>query len=185
MRPIKFKVPVYAIQELPWEEEKRVCIWVFPIRWFWDDIVVIEMDEILSFVDKYFPDCDYHWEGTFKDSEWCCNIHLEWCEASNEWDDFEFFVNQIELLQFTWLLDKNRKEIYEEDIVKLKWENFEDIVTVINENCSFHFRSTTNNRRIDKPLYCFAINYLWHFKCIEVEVIGNIHENPELLSTNQ
>ena len=65
-------------------------------------------------------------------------------------------MDKIELLQFTGLLDKNGKEIYEGDIVRredslnwiVKWEGqgFEPI-------------------ELEK----------W-------EIIGNIHENPELLS---
>lgn len=44
--------------------------------------------------------------------------------------------------------------------------------------------SNQSERQIDRPLYCWAINYSNYYKHIELEVIGNIYENPEVLEEN-
>lgn len=85
----------------------------------------------------------------------------------------------IVLMQFTGLKDKNGKEIYEGDIVRLG-DNF--IYEGILVKCFFSKE---------------AVRYIYEFitgenkgKCTDMvdtwrsyEVIGNIYENPELLKT--
>lgn len=87
-----------------------------------------------------------------------------------------------EPMQCTGLKDKNSKLIYEGDIVNLKNTrlDFEETHVVMFKDCAFQF-SFPNSTQIDRPLYCWAINYLNHYKHIELEVIGNIYETPELL----
>lgn len=68
-------------------------------------------------------------------------------------------------MQFTGLKDKNGKEIYEGDI--LAKENVRARYEVI-----FH-----------KGVFCHEMMGAYHiFSGKEVEVIGNIYENPELLN---
>jgi uncharacterized phage protein (TIGR01671 family) len=89
------------------------------------------------------------------------------------------YSEEYELMQFTGLHDKNGKEIYEGDILKLQYPvnygfagkyNHEIIVTILFDNGSFWFKG-------DGYTDCN-----WHFYN-EYEVIGNIYENPELLKT--
>ncbi len=73
----------------------------------------------------------------------------------------------IEIMQYTGLKDKNGKEIYDGDILK----QFGDILTVFWEDGGF---SVKKQDGINKGL-TLVPSYL-----IDCKVIGNIHENPEL-----
>ncbi len=85
--------------------------------------------------------------------------------------------NDVEIMQFTGLKDKNGKEIYAGDIVHHRFYN-EYFEVICNEkNASFSAKYIPGNGRysggiIDK---IFAIDFE------EYEVIGNIYQNPELL----
>lgn len=98
----------------------------------------------------------------------------------NQIDDSDNIV-----MQCTGSKDQNGKLIYEGDIVKMinTEVNFEQVRLVVFKDCAFQF-NLPNSMQIDKPLYCWAINYLNHYKYIDLEVIGNIYENPELLEEN-
>ena len=91
------------------------------------------------------------------------------------------FVDHLIVMQSTGLLDKNGREIFEGDIVKryrspffkAEWEYL--IETVVREGASLwlgrDFGKNFGTLPFDSP---FAKGDL-------LEVIGNVHENPELL----
>ena len=81
---------------------------------------------------------------------------------------------EYELMQYTGLKDKNGKEIYEGDIVK---NSINDILEVLwcDDRCGFEMRGRYDKSHVIKQLDCDIIIDL------NVEVIGNIYENPELL----
>lgn len=83
-------------------------------------------------------------------------------------------MSSFELMQYTGLKDRNGKEIYEGDIIKFT-DNYntdipEKIGVVKFNNASFYIT--------DGAYSC----YRWID--INVEVIGNIYENPDLLEDN-
>lgn len=104
-----------------------------------------------------------------------------WAIAWKAWDDpitinyvtietdgtVDLLGIEVELMQFTGLLDKNDKEIYEGDILKT-CNNKNAVVDFIN-GC-FVLLGDEN-----RELLCTACSY--------EEIIGNIHENPELVET--
>lgn len=80
-------------------------------------------------------------------------------------------TEHFELMQFTGLLDKNGKEIYEGDIVK-PFTDDGNLAQVIFLNGSFVLATQKKD----------GSYLIWNYMESEVEIIGNIYENPELLN---
>ena len=73
--------------------------------------------------------------------------------------------------QFTGLKDKNGKEIYEGDILK----NFKDLIGVVEFGDGKYFADEiTSGDFIPHDIL------MWEQK--DIEIIGNVYENPELLN---
>ena len=130
-----------------------------------------------------------HWvEGYYyedlQDGEWS-----SWIQECN--DIIHYKVDKDTLGQFTGLLDKNGKEIYEGDIVKNKeigGYGFENVgVVKYYENDSRFAIDTTSTYKFTKRVLftegecSFNDGYCTIKYTNEYYVIGNIHDNPELL----
>ena len=96
------------------------------------------------------------------------------------------------IMQYTGLKDKNGKEIYEGDIIKdhkgaiKRIEYINDYMTF----CPFTKEEWRwYNEGSNHFKYCYdqdddgnrPLSFLCWYESYELEVIGNIHENPELL----
>ncbi len=78
----------------------------------------------------------------------------------------EFYISELDQLQYTGLKDKNGKDIYEGDIVKGIINEKQDIWVIDMSNLYWH-----------QSPKGFSFDNSW----IRFRVIGNIYENPELV----
>jgi len=92
------------------------------------------------------------------------------------------------VMQFTGMHDKNGKEIYEGDLVLIEntHEKFKDYPLLITfEDGSFCLRLINTNTFSSAITMRDNIANSRHFEGVDpiITIIGNLHENPELLKT--
>jgi len=91
-------------------------------------------------------------------------------------------VNPETVGQFTGLRDKNGTEIYDDDITKYSYISPMDgmekfyIWVVAIKNGMYWLKHIGEKKHYDSSLY---------LKFTQIEVIGNIHENPSLLEVSR
>lgn len=121
-----------------------------------------------EWVQGYYIRAEHHWHNH--------GIHKDWitlgASANGGWFALhnKYAVKSETVGQFTGLTDKNGKKIFEGDIVQGK-DRLEKHLEVFGY--------------IDHKNGSFVItgDFMTHYRWLdyEVEVIGNIHDNPELL----
>lgn len=97
-------------------------------------------------------------------SEKCCDVPLPRFPYTET-------IHGFKIMQFTGLQDKNAKDIYEGDILKI--DNWSCFFKVVWDNWYAKF--------IVKKIQTGAGRKMDYIPVKESEVIGNIYENPELL----
>lgn len=83
--------------------------------------------------------------------------------------------------QFTGVLDKNEKEIYEGDSINIQIISWHTKDIIVNEKCPVVF----NNGNFGMSGYGLRKEFVRFNTFVEhltsFEIIGNIHDNPELV----
>lgn len=104
------------------------------------------------------------------DENWTCPII--WIEKRKEWLHFDDYDS---IMQSTGLFDKNDKEIFEGDIIKMAKDVYsEPTYYEVVRHRGGAYRLESKQHRCEL--------WLRHTDC---EVVGNIYENPELLEDKE
>ena len=129
-------------------------------------------------------------KGYLSDKDYIYDEHLEG----------EFLVDENTICQYTGLTDKNGKKIWENDILRchgndadlvkavfgefpvIDMQTYEKVDTVIG----WHYEviPTDEVSRCEPFCYPMPLNHQYVKRC-EMEVIGNIFDNPELLEKSE
>lgn len=105
-------------------------------------------------------------------------------------EDLELYGIQLiekvnwKLSRFTGLLDKNTNEIYEDHIVKVWLSNVYYVVGTVkwhNGTGCMHNNGFVIERKDNKYEYIMGGHDDNELMAIDIEVIGNVFQNPELL----
>ncbi|HHT6633994.1 TPA: YopX family protein [Listeria monocytogenes] len=124
-----------------------------------------------------FPVTDLRFNRYEKDAVGVSGCGDPYCTMCDDWYNFD----DVLLMQYTGLKDKNGKKIFEGDIVAFSEDDFH----VFNSQVEYFSEDGYPAFDIKVPsTYYFDSNVFSEVSMsglYEIEVIGNIHENPELL----
>ena len=99
------------------------------------------------------------------------------CFGNSKTEDLFFRdFEEVELMQYTGLKDKNGKEIYEGDILFFRDENMKYIV--VWQDTAFIIKSIEIRKYLEKMCWLDDTE-------ICCEIVGNIYENKNLLEENK
>ena len=97
---------------------------------------------------------------------------------------FEFEVDPETVGQYTGITDDNEKKIFEGDILGVTNDDPDyDYITKVYLDCDT-LCVDVQGQDYDYTSIGFAIE-IWDDECDQVEIIGNIYDNPELLEVQK
>lgn len=123
--------------------------------------------------------------------EWCFGSLVDYKDEEMEIQGFDVFrggfdtwseisVDSDTVGQFTGLLDANGKEIYEGDIVKFHFMKSDPCTAKLFPTAKF-FGEITTNKYNQWAIFSDGMEIHIENATEHGEVVGNIHDNPELL----
>lgn len=96
-------------------------------------------------------------------------VWIQRSSSSNDWI-LESYFDDVIIMQYTWVKDKNGKDVFEGDVLSVAgWS----IVSYRDRDCWFKFCYWEWDNEIHWDLF---------WDCKYCEIIWNIYENPELLT---
>lgn len=114
------------------------------------------------------PTKDNHGEMVMVESTFECEEYN--CRGANC-----LYVDENTVGQYTGLTDKNGKRIFEGDILRLAYHPEEDVIIEWHDG-RFNFRKRNHPKDYGYERLCCVQIAVSHLR-----VIGNIHDNPEML----
>jgi uncharacterized phage protein (TIGR01671 family) len=92
----------------------------------------------------------------------------------------EYEVDPETVGQYTGRKDKNDKEIYEGDIVRLRHNGLSELFLVVWRNFGFTLKPLTHS-------YCkqYTVSLVFNETEALPEILGNIHDNPKLIEREE
>jgi uncharacterized phage protein (TIGR01671 family) len=118
-----------------------------------------------------FRGYDYDRECMYRDSEIVFSDGTVFIGRKNFIQEIS---DDVELMQYTGLKDKNGVEIYEGDVVRIDNE----IRIIVFEEGAFGAKNTKSGAMLNSYFWEQVIKFGF-------EVIGNIYQNPELLESTK
>lgn len=140
-----------------------------------------DMNRTIKFRGKRIGNSEWVYGDLLQTNEGsvCIGIHGQYIDDGMHFNDFYDetpYIDEDTLGQFTGLVDKNGKEIYEGDIMNVRRGEraFDIVVKWSSEAMAFMAYYADGNQ---SPLSWFS-----DLRMYQLRVIGSIHDNPELLN---